>query len=57
MEGSKMEDEKNERWKELCALAALERDPERLHKLVEEIDHLLQEKQDRLKKRPPPQKA
>jgi hypothetical protein len=53
MEGSKMEDEKTERWKELCALAAVERDPERLHKLVEEIDHLLQERQDRLKKMPP----
>lgn len=48
-----MEDEKNERWKELCALAAIERDPERLQKLVEEIVHLLQEKQDRLKQGSP----
>ena len=47
-----MEDEKNERWKELCALAAVEKDSERLHKLVEEIDRILQEKQDRLKRMP-----
>jgi hypothetical protein len=52
-----MEDEKNERWKELCALAAVEKDSERLHKLVEEIDRILQEKQERLKKKLLPQKA
>ena len=57
MEGSKMEDEKNERWKELCALAAVERDPERLHKLVEEIDPFCRRDKIGLKKRPPPQKA
>ncbi|MHB8215119.1 MAG: hypothetical protein ACYDDS_03475 [Candidatus Sulfotelmatobacter sp.] len=45
-----MQDEKKERWMELCAQAAIEQDPEKLHALVEEIDRLLQEKEDRLKK-------
>ena len=44
-----MQDEKKELWKELCAQAAVEQDPERLHALVEEIDRLLQEKEDRLR--------
>jgi len=44
-----MQDEKQEHWMELCAQAALEQDPEKLHALVEEIDRLLQEKEDRLK--------
>jgi hypothetical protein len=45
-----MQDEKKERWMELCAQAAIEQDPEKLHASVEEIDRLLQEKEDRLKK-------
>jgi hypothetical protein len=45
-----MQGEKKERWMELCAQAAVEQDPEKLHALVEEIDRLLQEKEDRLSK-------
>ena len=45
-----MEGEKKERWMELCAQAAVEQDPEKLHALVEEIDRLLQEKENLLKK-------
>ncbi len=44
--------EKKEHWMELCAQAAVEQDPEKLHALVEEIERLLQEKEDRLKKVP-----
>lgn len=44
-----LQDEKKERWMVLCAQAAIEQDPEKLHALVEEIDRLLQEKEDRLK--------
>ena len=36
---------KEERWRELCARAAVEKDPEKLMKLVEEISRLLAEKQ------------
>ena len=49
-----MQGEKKEHWMELCAEAAVEEDPEKLHALVEEIDRLLQEKEDRLKRRYPP---
>jgi len=31
----------NERWRELCAQAALEQDPQKLMKLVREISRLL----------------
>jgi len=48
-----MQDEKKEHWMELCAQAAVEQDPEKLHALVEEIDHQLQEKEDRLKQSHP----
>jgi hypothetical protein len=44
-----MQDEKKERWMELCAQAAVEQDPEKLHALVEEIDRLLQQKEDALR--------
>ncbi len=43
-----MEGPKLERWQELCALAATEDDPEKLLKLITEINRLLQEKEDRL---------
>jgi len=48
-----MQDEKKEHWMELCAQAAVEQDPEKLHALVEEIDRLLQEKEDLLKRSHP----
>ena len=34
---------KTERWKELCALAAVEQDPKRLLEMVQEILRLLDE--------------
>jgi hypothetical protein len=40
--------EKRERWMELAALAADEQDPDKLSEIIEEIDKLLAEKQDRL---------
>jgi hypothetical protein len=36
-----MEDEKQPKWKELCAQAAVEQDPEELLRLVTEINRLL----------------
>ncbi len=38
-----------ERWMELCEKAAVEQDPERLLELVQEINRLLEEKEQRLK--------
>jgi hypothetical protein len=46
-----------ERWQELCEQAAVEQDSQKLAALVEEINKLLQEKQDRidqLRKEKPP---
>ena len=40
--------ENKERWMELCAQAAKEQDPERLFKLVQEINTLLEQKETRL---------
>jgi len=37
-----------EGWKELCAQAAIEQDPKRLLELVQEINRMLAEKQNRL---------
>jgi hypothetical protein len=50
---------KRERWHESCARAATEQDPEKLNALVQkqEIDQLLQEKQDRLTNSQPPAKS
>ena len=36
------------RWRELCAQAAIEQDPRKLHELTEEIIRLLKIKEDRL---------
>ena len=44
-----MED-KFEIWMQLAELAAHEKDPEKLAELVKEINRLLEEKQDRLKR-------
>ena len=48
-----MQDESKERWYELCARATVERDPEKLMALVEEINKLLSEKERQLKGLPP----
>ena len=44
-----MRGEKLEQWKQLCELAAIEEDPERLLALVKEINRLLDEKENRLR--------
>jgi 7,8-dihydro-6-hydroxymethylpterin-pyrophosphokinase len=46
-----------EHWKNLCAQAAVEQDPEKLMELVEEINRLLKEKEARLKDPPKPEGA
>jgi hypothetical protein len=53
-----MQGEVKERWMHLCALAAEEKDPDRLTELIREICELLDAKQHRLKMKPPepPQK-
>jgi hypothetical protein len=45
-----MKGERKERWQELCELAANEQDPDKLSELVDEIDRMLEEKQDRLRR-------
>ena len=40
--------DKKERWLQLCEQAAVEQDPERLLKLVDEISRMLDEKNRRL---------
>jgi len=39
-----------ERWKHLCELATREQDPAKLRKLLQEINQLLAEKRDSLKR-------
>ena len=39
-----------EHWLELCEQAAVEQDPKKLMELVEEINRLLAEKEQRLRK-------
>ena len=48
-----MKGETRERWMELCAQAAVEQDPQRLMKLVAEINNILEEKERRLGIMPP----
>jgi hypothetical protein len=48
--------ENRERWMELCEQASTEQDPEKLLALVQEINRLLEAKQERLKKHQPPEK-
>jgi hypothetical protein len=42
-----MQSEGNERWKELCAQAAGEKDPDKLIALVQEINRILDEQSQR----------
>ena len=44
-----------ERWMELCEQASTEEDPDKLLALVQEINRLLEAKQERLNKQKPPQ--
>ena len=43
-----MQGENAERWRKLCEQAALEQDPQKLLKLIGEINRLLSEKENRL---------
>ena len=43
-----MQGEIGERWKKLCEQAAVEQDPQKLLPLIEEIDRLLEVKEERL---------
>jgi hypothetical protein len=40
---------KAEQWRALCEQAAIEQDPEKLMRLVEQINRLLEEKEQRLR--------
>jgi hypothetical protein len=40
----------SEKWKELCAEAAAEKDPQRLLELVQEINRILEEQENKRKR-------
>ena len=42
-----MGEQKKERWRERCELAAVEQDPQKLHELVREIIRVLEAKEQR----------
>jgi len=46
-----MDQEKKDRWIQLCELASQEQDPDKLLRLVEEINRLLDERDQSLKNR------
>jgi hypothetical protein len=48
-----MKGKTKERWQEVCEQAAVEKDPEKLLKLVAEINQLLHEKLGRLEDKAP----
>ena len=52
-----MQGETAERWRMLCAQAALEQDVDKLIELTQEICRLLQEKEQRLRHRQSPESA
>ena len=45
-----MKGQTKENWMELCEQAASEQDPERLLQLINEINRMLDQKQERLKR-------
>jgi hypothetical protein len=45
-----MKGERGERWRDLCSQAAQEQDPDRLLDLIRQINELLDEKEERLKR-------
>lgn len=49
-----MNEQTKERWLQLCEQAAVEQDPERLLKLVNEISRILDEKNQRVQQCSPP---
>ena len=48
-----MQSKNRERWQALCELAATEQDPDRLMELIHEIEQLLNEKDERLRRKMP----
>jgi hypothetical protein len=42
-----MSEQKKEPWRELCALAAVEQDPQKLHQLAREIIRVLEAREQR----------
>lgn len=48
-QGVFMQGQTKEKWEELCALAAKEQDPVKLMALVQEINRILEQKEQRLK--------
>jgi hypothetical protein len=48
-----MQGQNKERWRVLCEQAAVEQDPVKLHKLIKEINDLLEAKEVRLKSNSP----
>jgi hypothetical protein len=48
--GGPMKGHTKEHWMELCEQAATEQDPERLLQLINEINRMLDQKQERLKR-------
>jgi hypothetical protein len=49
--------EKTELWKQLCAQAAVEQDPKKLHELIRQINELLDAKERRLNSLPSKRKT
>jgi hypothetical protein len=47
-----MQGPNKERWRELCALAAVEQDPQKLIELAQQVNDLLEEKERRLLGKP-----
>jgi len=52
-----MEGETGERWRKLCEQAAVEQDANKLMKLIEEINRLLESKEQRLLHQEPAKKT
>ena len=42
-----------ERWMELCELATTEQNPKKMVELIRQINELLEEKENRLRRKPP----
>jgi hypothetical protein len=47
-DAAKMQDEKKERWRELCEKVSTEQDPKKLQALIAELSRALEERQERL---------
>ncbi|HEX6805777.1 MAG TPA: hypothetical protein VF133_18995 [Terriglobales bacterium] len=52
-----MKAEKEQEWQKLCREAAQEQDAERLLAIIDHINRMLWEKEQRLKEQPPKQRA